>query len=91
MLVRFFSFFLFFFDFLESFFLKKGKKRIFLFFLHFFEERIEKILIIFGEIREKGKMDLARAKKVFSASRQKKNLFEVFAVIVFLKALSFSG
>ena len=54
--------------------MKKGKKRIFLFFLHFFEERIEKILIIFGEIREKGKMDLARAKKVFSASRQKKEL-----------------
>ena len=75
MLVRFFSFFLFFFDFLESFFLKKGKKRIFLFFLHFFEERIEKILIIFGEIREKGKkMDLARMKKIFSASRQKNEL-----------------
>ena len=79
MLVRFFlysfSFFLFFFDFLESFFEEgKEEKNFFLFFLHFFEERIEKILIIFGEIREKGKMDLARAKKVFSASRQKKEL-----------------
>ena len=57
----------------------------------FFEEGKEKIIIIFGEIREKGKMDLARAKKVFSASRQKKNLFKVLAVIVFLKALLFSG
>ena len=36
-------------------------------------------------------MDLARMKKkVFSASGQK-NLFKVLAVIIFLKALSFSG
>ena len=73
---------------------KEKKKRIFLFFLHFFfEERIEKILIISGEIRKKKeKMDLAKAKKVFSASRQKRrNLFKVLAVIVFLKALLFSG
>ena len=54
---------------------KKGKKRIFFcFFCIFFEERIEKIQLFFGEIREKGKMDLARARKVFSASRQKKEL-----------------
>ena len=72
--------------------MKKGKERIFFVFSAFFEERIEKILIIFfGEIREKGKMDLARMKKVFSASRQKRNLFKVLAVIIFLKALSFSG
>ena len=71
--------------------MKKGKKRIFLFFLHFFEERIEKILIIFlVRSGKKEKMDLARAKKVFSASK-KKNLFRVLAVIVFLKALLFSG
>ena len=65
-------FFVFFFDFLESFF-EEGKEKNFFVFSAFFEERMEKVLIIFGEIREKGKkMDLARMKKIFSASRQKK-------------------
>ena len=77
MLVRFFLYFFHFFWFSGKFFFEEGKeKNFFVFSAFFFEERIEKILIIFfGEIREKGKkMDLARMKKVFSASRQKKGL-----------------
>ena len=56
-------------------FFEEGKEKNFFVFSAFFEERIEKILIIFGEIREKGKkMDLARMKKIFSAFRQKNEL-----------------
>ena len=61
MLVRFFLFFLIFW----KVFFEEGKEKNFFVFSAFFEERIEKILIIFGEIREKGKMDLARTKKSF--------------------------
>ena len=74
MLVRFFLYFFSFFLIFWKVFFEEGKeKNFFVFSAFFFEERIEKILIIFlVRSGKKEKMDLARMKKVFSASRQKK-------------------
>ena len=105
MLVRFFLyffFFLIFFDFLESF---KLEKRFFLFFCFFFEERIEGFFFVFLHFFEKKERDLVilvrsgkgkngshkNGKRFLAHPDKKRNLFKVLAVIVFLKALLFSG
>ena len=97
MLVRFFLyffsfFFCFFLIFWKVFFEEGKEKNFFVFSAFFFEERIEKILIIFLVRSGKKEKWISQERKRFLAHPdKKKNLFKVLAVIVFLKALLFSG